>query len=461
MSAVHVMPLLGADSAQLRLMGALMRQRRAEGTWPPPGPAQPPDPAQPTFTALAEDHYHYSFPLLGITLDLSRLRRDRGDLTGLLTVHASCDLNGRKRILRRAGNFSVGSIQIRYAWIRSLKDRSEELGLKLGPLEQDPDWFGLLEDFCRRVLEADRDAGEPAANPDDLPAVGATQEAISFIREPEVPAGSVVAVTGETEVGKSTLITAWARDAIEAGHPVLILDRENPRPVVLDRMRRVGLADCPELRWWGSWCDPDVPDPASASVANWVKRQPRPPLVIVDSLSAFHGGDENDATLMRQFMNGPRKLASLGAGVIVQHHTGKNGGNYRGSSDFGPALDQGFLVTNISGNRLLDILQLKPFKSRYGLVGDITYHYSGGHFVREERPLAPAQADQLTGLLSANPGIKTGDFEQKAAQFGISRGRARSFLIAGVSAGRISVAPGAANAKRYTLVEKAAECSAN
>jgi len=164
---------------------------------------------------------------------------------------------------------------------------------------------------------------------------------------------------------------------------------------------------------------------------------------------------------MRQFMNGPRKLASLGAGVIVQHHTGKSGGNYRGSSDFGPALDQGFLVTNISGNRLLDILQLRPFKSRYGLVGDITYHYSGGLFVREERPLAPAQADQLTGLLRTNPGINAGDFEQKAAEFRISRGRARSFLIAGVSAGRISVAPGAANAKRYTLVEKAAECSAN
>jgi hypothetical protein len=86
--AVRVMPLLGGNSAQLRAIGERMRQRRAEGTWPPPGPAHPPDPAQPAFIGIAEDHYHYSFPLLGITLDLSRLRRDRGDLTGLLTVHA-------------------------------------------------------------------------------------------------------------------------------------------------------------------------------------------------------------------------------------------------------------------------------------------------------------------------------------------------------------------------------------
>src|ERR1700674_1825176 len=85
MSAVRVMPLLGADSAQLRLMGALMRQRRAEGTWPPPGPAQPPDPAQPEFAVIAEDHYQY-IPQPGIVLDLNRVRRDRGELRGELTV---------------------------------------------------------------------------------------------------------------------------------------------------------------------------------------------------------------------------------------------------------------------------------------------------------------------------------------------------------------------------------------
>jgi hypothetical protein len=156
MSAVHVMPLLGADSAQLRLMGALMRQARASGTWPPPGPAQPPDPAQPAFTAIAEDHYRYTLPQPGIALDLDRVRRDRGELRGELSVRCERQKPGRPGI-GITGDFVLGSIRSRAEWIRLLEERTKFAQLDFG---LDHDWFSVLEGFCARVRQADRESGE-------------------------------------------------------------------------------------------------------------------------------------------------------------------------------------------------------------------------------------------------------------------------------------------------------------
>jgi hypothetical protein len=78
-------------------------------------------------------------------------------------------------------------------------------------------------------------------------------------------------------------------------------------------------------------------------------------------------------------------LTGLGATVIPIHHTNRNG-EARGSSDFKPACDQAFLVTNHDreGGRLLDVITLKYEKSRYGLSGTITYHYTDGMMLRIE-----------------------------------------------------------------------------
>jgi ABC-type glutathione transport system ATPase component len=83
---------------------------------------------------------------------------------------------------------------------------------------------------------------------DDLTAVCKSQEVVRFVREPELPEGGVVALTGDSGSGKSTLATAWMRDSIAAGRAALILNRENPRRVAADRMTRLGLHDSPLLR---------------------------------------------------------------------------------------------------------------------------------------------------------------------------------------------------------------------
>jgi len=135
---------------------------------------------------------------------------------------------------------------------------------------------------------------------EDLPAVSAVEENFSYIRNPELPCGAVVALTGDSGSGKSTLATAGVRDAIADGRPCLVLNRENPRTVVQDRMRRIGVMDGPLLRWFGGWLG-EVPGPDWPALRSWVEKCELKPLIVIDSLIAFIGGDENDALVMRAF----------------------------------------------------------------------------------------------------------------------------------------------------------------
>lgn len=295
---------------------------------------------------------------------------------------------------------------------------------------------------------------------EDLPAVGALEEPVLYIRDPELPEGAIVALTGDSGSGKSTLVTAWARDAIDVGRPVLILDRENPRPVVLDRMSRLRLADGPLLRWAGGWIGEDAPGPDAESVISWVRARATKPLLIIDSLAAFLRGDENSATDMRRFMHFCRRLADLGACVVIIHHDGKadTAKDFRGSSDFKAAVDQAFHTTNVSADLRLDRIRLRCFKSRFGLCGELIYRYDDGRVSRDERGHAPERtlADQLTALLRVNPGITTQRFEELAAKQNLGRNRARDFLSNGVLAGSIS-RESAGNRYRHYLPAEAQE----
>ncbi len=188
----------------------------------------------------------------------------------------------------------------------------------------------------------------------------------------------------------------------------------------------------------------------------WIRACEPRPLVIVDSLAAFLNGDENDAGEMRRFTHQLRRLADIGATVIVIHHDGKSetARDYRGSSDFKASLDVGFHVTNSSGDMRLDRLRLRCFKSRHGFTGELVYAYALGRFIRDEDRHAPARTvtDQFRDLLRLNPGSTGADFEAKAFAEGIARARVREFLNDGVLDGSIECRTASHNAKRYLWV---------
>ena len=286
----------------------------------------------------------------------------------------------------------------------------------------------------------------------DLPDVRACASTeIEYLISPMLPKGAVVALTGDSASGKSTLATAWGRD-IEG--PVLFLDRENPLCVIADRLDRLGFPDSPRLRFWGGWCDQEAPMPDAPAVVEWLKTCGSSPLIIVDSLSAFHGGDQNSAGEMRTFMDRCRQIANLGATVVIVHHDGKSetAKDYRGSSDFKAAIDCGFHVTNFGNDGLLDKMVMRPFKMRMGSCGELVYFYADGRFVCGDAAEArETVGTQLTALLRQNPGIAVKQFEDLAADSGLGRNRARSFLSDGVLSGAIKRSVGSRNLMRHYL----------
>ena len=244
-------------------------------------------------------------------------------------------------------------------------------------------------------------------------------------------------------------MTAWARDVVV---PVLFLDRENPVSVIIDRLDRLGFADCPRLRFWGGWLPEEAPLPDSAVITEWVRSCDPRPLVVVDSLVAFHGGDENDASACRGFMHRCRRLADLGATVVVIHHDGKSetAKDFRGSSDFKAAIDLGFHVSNFGSDGRLDKLVLRPFKQRIQVGAEISYEYAQGRFLRGKAAEArQTLSEQLMVLLRLNPGVTARRFEELANERNLGRNRARTFLNDGLLSKSIRVKTAARGGKRY------------
>lgn len=283
---------------------------------------------------------------------------------------------------------------------------------------------------------------------EDLESIFAGRMPVEYLVKPELPAKALVCLTGDSESGKTTLACAWAREVLSRGNAVLILDRDkNPRERVCERLERLGIAsDGEHLRIWDCEQRYEAPQPDHPVVTDWISRMGgtgKSQLVIVDSLVNFlnRAEDENSAVDMRALFNRCRTLTKLGATVILIHHTNRNG-ETRGSSDFKPAADQAFLVSNHdrTGGRLLDVITLKCQKSRYGLGECITYHYATGKILRvEERDLAKEAAINLVRLLSDRPGILTEQLVELGQQNGLKRAAVRDFLEKGAAEGTIRV----------------------
>jgi AAA domain len=329
------------------------------------------------------------------------------------------------------------------------------------------DWKALRGLFFDGAQNSRQKPKQPPSKVDinNIPTVRSfDSHGVAFIIKDLIGAGCVNMLSGESGHGKSTLATAMAAAIAKgedfAGRPcskraVLILDRENGIDVMQERYARLGITDESGLIVWGGWLEEDAPDPGSPVIFDWVSKTEPKPVVVIDTLVAFLARDENNASEVREFMAGLRRIANAGAAVIALHHTGKaeTAKDYRGSSDFKGSIDIGIHVHNF-GETELTKLRLKAFKSRFAMDREIVLDYSHGRFTSDNRPNAAIRTitEQLTELLRQHPNIKKSEFEALAGARGLGRNRGRTFLDDGVNLGEIEINTGSKNAKYYRLI---------
>jgi RecA-family ATPase len=210
---------------------------------------------------------------------------------------------------------------------------------------------------------------------EDLPRVEDIGSAeIAWDVEGLVPRATVVLFTGVAGAGKSTFVSALAY-AVSKGQPflgmktskrpVLIIDAENPSVAVIDRFQRLGIKTDDDFRVWGQWTGEDPPPAGGAIVVEWITRSEPKPLIIIDSFIRFHPGAENDSTETQKYMAPYRKLATLGATIVILHHIGRDTSqDYRGSSDIKASVDIAYKVVHLGDEALLSRLEIRAFKQR-------------------------------------------------------------------------------------------------
>jgi len=276
--------------------------------------------------------------------------------------------------------------------------------------------------------------------------------------------GALHMITSEPGAGKSTLAAAAAY-AISKGQPfmgrvtkqrpVLLLDFENPLPAICERFNRLGIKTHEGFRGWGQWVGEDPPAAGGAIVLEWVTRCNPKPLIVVDSVIAFHPGTENDSNETRRYMAQYRGLTALGVTVVLLHHIGKSetSKEYRGSSDYKASIDIGYKLTNLGDGARLSMLELRPFKQRFSVEPLLRILYRDGTFSVDQAEVRKSVAETLCELLKANPGSTKSQFESLAAERDLGRNRARDFLEDGVRRGTVLVEVGPNNRKVHSWAE--------
>lgn len=255
----------------------------------------------------------------GVHVELSRLRRSRDGLQGEIVVSAAVvpRLNGR---LHEA-MFNVSSTVARDRLTKLLNDRSRPETLP---------WDSIIEEFCSRVLEAERQ-GAPVVSVGNGNS-GFTRDLM--LVDPLMPAGKTTIVFAQGGTGKSylaLLVSVAIRHGIDVlgwstkqTGQVLYLDWEADADEVDMRIRRVaqGLGvNAPEILYRPMT---RTLDDVADQIARVVEAQ-RVALVVVDSVQMASGASREHADAAESAIRLFSAFRTIGTTVLaIDHVTGED-----------------------------------------------------------------------------------------------------------------------------------------
>lgn len=194
------------------------------------------------FCQVGDARYRLTALSLGIQLDLDRVRYERNQWIGELTVF--CDLSGAKTIQTNDGlpalsilDWNLSSDDARWKRAKLLADRSDA---------PDIDWRGLLDELAHRVIAAER-AGTPAKPLHTFERPGPDAE--YDVENWRLLRDHAVIGFGDGGSAKSYLALYAAGRLAQRGVCVLLADWELDGGDHRDRLERLFGSDMPEVHY--------------------------------------------------------------------------------------------------------------------------------------------------------------------------------------------------------------------
>lgn len=146
-----------------------------------------------------------------------------------------------------------------------------------------------------------------------------------------IPKGAITLIFGKGGIGKTWLALDMAR-AIGTGTPflglqtirgqVIYIDFENPLAVLNARTQKLG--DGQGVLFWRANNEKQKAPKLDSKEWDLYKRLPKMAVLIIDTLRASHGRDENASNEIGLIMGRLKELRDMGFTIILLHHTTKN-----------------------------------------------------------------------------------------------------------------------------------------
>jgi hypothetical protein len=209
-------------------------------------------------------------------------------------------------------------------------------------------------------------------HPSDYP-----YQEIEWIVDGLIPAGHVIAISGEEGVGKTLLLLAMARsisegtDFLERGTTetrVLYLGLDVSKVTLQNYMKMMRWNPDDRFRILTMWTDPEAPM-LDGERLNWLYKyvEKYRPVLIFDTLRDFFDGEENSSTETKPVLDALKRMRSMGATPILIAHPPKSGNAaIRGTGNISQKVDVSYFVEKVKQQGKEIIRLTCPTKNRAG-----------------------------------------------------------------------------------------------
>lgn len=384
-----------------------------------------------SFKQISEGRFQLEIPEAGAVFEADRLRREHHELTGELSIRIN--LPGARTY---DGNLSIADFNFSSA--RARKERAGLLADRSGSREID--FVGHLEEFCQRILSAER-AGQPAVDlrtierpgPDD------TVYAAGFALPRRLP----TIIFGDGGACKSYLALFLLGSLIKQGMRVGYFDWELAGEDHRDRLERIYGPSMPEVFY--RRCERSLVYEAD-SLARIV-RDNRLDYAIYDSVVFAVDGPPESAEIAGRYF---RAVRQIGIGSLhVAHVTKSEGGDQKpfGSVFWHNGARSTYYIQLADSSPDGKTLSLGIFNRKANLSGlrqpfgfQVNFGENRTTFIKSDPADVPDLAEKMTirqrmiGLLKSGP--KT--FGELAEEMGANPDSVRKTGVRNKSVFRIS-----------------------